>query len=180
MKASVFKELAKRHHLAVARNVPAEESTIGFESVLSHKGAEDSWLAHGTVGHIDMSISLRQLQLKSTPKQKPKLFELFVVTAPQQNSSHMLITTPSLPEEFQQLLLTKGSEVKPLRDELHHKVTMKHVPQPDEQASARLLAAKLPKEVNLEKTTSQLILFTATMPDESQAEHLVRLAVKLC
>ncbi|HEX9594605.1 MAG TPA: hypothetical protein VF996_00515, partial [Candidatus Saccharimonadales bacterium] len=68
---------------------------------------------------------------------------------------------------------------KNLSDNQHHQVYLAHVPQPDEQAYARQLGAKLPQALNLERTSRQLVLFTAEMPDANQAEHLLRLAIEL-
>ena len=56
---------------------------------------------------------------------------------------------------------------------------MRHMPQPEEQAFGRQLAAKLPAALHLEKTGRQLILFTTELPDKNQAEHIMRLAIEL-
>ena len=181
IEVSAVKSLAKRHHLVLTKDVPIDESTINMESILCHSGGVDAYLAHGAVGHTDVSIAVRTLILRENAKDKHTKVSLFAIAVPQDNSGYMLIASPqTLPPELLKLIShSKGAEHKNLSDNQHHQVYLSHMPQPDEQAYARELGARLPQALNLEKTSRQLVLFTAQMPDANQAEHLLRLAIEL-
>ena len=175
------KSLANRHHLALAHNVPVEESAIDLNSILSFGGGVDKYLAHGTAGHSEIAAALRRLSLKDAAKTKRRSLDVFILAVPCDSADYLLLAAPSqtAPPLWNLILNSHGNRHKSLADSEHHQLLMRHMPQPEEQAFGRQLASKLPAAINLEKTGRQLILFTTELPDKNQAEHIMRLAIEL-
>jgi len=179
--SQAIKSLAKRHDLSLARDVPVDESVISTDSILTHSGAVDTWLAHGLVHSLDLSVCLRRLRLRPDPGQaKTEDLAIFVVSIPHPGPDAFLLAHPAgLPQSFSRLL---GHTMKL---DLYqpgggHKLYSPTPLNPGQQELAGRLADSLAQSLNLEITPLEINLFTASPIDRPDlAEHLLRTAVAI-